>query len=300
MSVIAASEIFDGRGFASDRETRRYDRLWLVKTNLRHDEGFVIQSSQLGFGIPTVGVQHPADQDARVVSVRGTQSSGPFIWTLTVSYSTESDDEEDPTEDPIEFSWDDEFESKATKKDRDGNLMGNSAGDPYDEPIEVEVGIKVVTIRMNVSGSQPLPDWVFDLPSDPVLGRYTLNDADIIIDDKEMVFETALFRRARVGPATKLRNGILYREVTAQVAWNPGGWQVERLDEGFRAIPDGEQSNSTKRNTMTNTDGTRPQQPVLLDGGGFQLTPGQDAVFNSFDVYNLANFTVVPGIQGVV
>jgi len=216
MSVISANERYDGRLFASDEASRTYDRVWRVRTNSRHDEGFVIQSSQLLFGIPIVGQVHPSDPKARVVRVRGNQSEGPFLWTVVASYSTEAKEEEDPENDPIEFEWDDEFTTEATKKDRDGFAMENSAGDPFDEPVDVEVGIKVVTFNPKISANA-IPSWVFDLPA-AADGRHTVNDRDIEIDGVPMLTETALFRRARVGKR-ETRNDIEFRRVEVEVAY---------------------------------------------------------------------------------
>lgn len=302
MPVESLREIHAGRDFDTDADVKRYTRVFLCRTTHRHDEGFVVQQFTQASGIG-YGATHHQDANASVVSIRGVNSNGPFFWTITVGYSTETKENDNPLEDPIEYSWEDVYRSELTMHyvemvtnppqlaTGEQRVMTNSAGDAFDKAVNVEVGVKAVNFTLNIDAEKDTPSWVFDLPSDPDIGRQSVNDTDIQIDGRSYRLHQCKFVRASLS-TVKTRNDIPYREVSCRILTNQRGWQIRRLDEGFR-FNEGGTLTPIRENI-----GTLPSKPAPLNGaGGVLASPSaSDLVLLDFLLYPARDFTQVPGI----
>ena len=303
MPVDRIKELHRGRDFGSDTEQDEYTSVFMVFTTRRQDEGSVIADASQQFGLPEIGDKYAHDSEARCVSRSGSNTAGPFIWIITYGFTTDTEAFKDPREDEPDITWDDVFQSELTDigtsitRDR-SEVMTNSAFDTYDKPVSVQVGIKAATISFNLDGEDELPFWVFEFPSDPILGRYMINAGPILVDRHRMEKGTARFERAAVGEVRK-RNKIKYREVVVRVAWNPNGWGIERIDEGYRAIHEGG-PRAGKHRTMTEFFGAIPSKPLPLDGNGQQIDvpTRENIVLNKFNLYiEEPDFDKVKGIE---
>ena len=293
MSVIAVKEIHGDRDFESSPGERRYTRVYHLKTNQRHDEGFVIQAAATAFNFPKVGQNHHKDNDARCVSVRGINTAG-FLWTLTAGYSTDSEKAEDPLNDPIEYEWQDERESTTTLKDANGNTMVTSAGQAYD-PHEINGLATVCRWNVNIEDGPP-PDWRFDLARGPQ-SRPTINDRAVIIDGRQFDIGEVLWLGSGLGP-TKTRNDVKYRVASIAVAIDQeANWQADRIDEGTEIVDPGNPLQRVK--PQLDGDGSVPVGKILLDGaGGVLANPSATNIeFNTFDIFTQVDLSVAPGID---
>lgn len=281
MAVTSVEEIWQGRDGEADSEgTRRYTRIFRVLTSSNYDTGAIVMAH---IEVPKVGEVFPDDFGAWCQRVRPVQESfSPRVWLVTCSYSSERELEESPLDDPAEIEWDGEDYMRPAIFDRNDEPILNSAGDPFDPPVEIDDSWNVVTVKKNLL---VVPSWILQY-------RKATNSDAFSVDGFEVDVGQAKMKKVAVGKVQQ-RNEISFRPVTLVMHLREEGWDEPVLDKGYREKKSGD---ATKRVAMTNDDGTKPSQQILLDGSGSKLAnpSPSNAVYLEFELNRQLPFNVLP------
>lgn len=299
MSVVRCAPHWKGRdGSFENVQNNRVSRTWIVVTDDKNDNQFTISSyfaTDVEGGIVFL-TPHP---DANAYTARGLQADqqdeSPFWWMVTVTYSTEplkADEEErqapNPLDRPARITWDSENAQEFTVKDKDDEAMLNSAGDPL-EPVEKDDIRWIISITKNF---EELPDWVIDTVN-------CVNSSAITVSGKTLPARTVKVNRLRIGEL-QIDNDVPYYEVTVELAYKKGTWDVKRLDEGFNVIAgDGKLEATDKKRILVEDDDGEFQPPteaIPLDGeGGILEFPTPDtAQYITFKIYEEEDLNDLP------
>ena len=199
-------------------------------------------------------------------------------WIATANYDTQVAYEINPLNDPADIQWDgDNFEEVAVF-DRNGQACLNSAGDPLQDLFR-ERSRRIVTVIKNVSA---VPSWI-------ITNEDAVNSSSFTVDGFSVPTGKAKLSAPRLG-RWESRNGYTFRQMTMVFKLNKDGWASQPLDAGFRY------KNGTRRDIITNSDGTLPSTPVALNGSGAVLANPSptNAVFLSFNLYPAYDFNLLP------
>lgn len=276
MTVTNKGEVGTGRRGSNKLGKRSYTRVWLVETSSKTEGPYAVGSAS---GLPAIGDAHPEDANATCKSVEPECVSGWKAWRVTATYDdVYEQDPTTPTNDDIKYSWSTEQFQRPAVVDKDGNAVVNSAGDPYNPPAMRDDSRTICTITVNAT---TVPTYVLTYPN-------VVNSDAFTIDGVSVAARYAKISRVGVSELQR-RNGTAYRTVTLEMHIRNEVWDFSILDAGFRII---DPSDSTKRISARNDDGTDAAEPVLLDGAGAVLADPDPstAVFNSHRVYSEAAY----------
>jgi hypothetical protein len=284
MAVIFVKELWAGRtGDVDDTFKRDYRRLFQAHTNNKGD-GPVLVRAGLGISIWSsyqsylTGELDGASLCNKIECEQAEDS--PFLWRVTVSYSTEVTEQaqqaEDPLQEPKDISWDTESYQKAVEQDRAGNAICNSALDPFDPPPTIDDSRLTLTIERNEAIDNPtrMKDYQDAVNSDTFYG-----------------FPAGEWKVAQMSCKRQYRNNVFFWRWVYKFHHRVEGWKLKLLDAGYRTwtLPDGWKDILSK--------GVPIQQPALLDGTGKQLPHGNPPVWmqlpNGWVVYREQPFAAL-------
>lgn len=287
MAITLVTRVWSGETWDDDIEgAKGYTDFFRVFSNDPDESRINVRAA-----LPLPGTPHSEDNSAFCrgrSAVRSAESR--LIWECTVEYEFDPKEPEEPTESPLDeptkFRWTAGLYTKPVIKDRNGDAIVNSAGDFFDPPPEREVPRVSVNIQKNVAS---VPVAVLTYP-----GR--VNDSSFTVDGVSVVAEAAKITAIDVGELQE-KDDIPYRVFTCTIEFEEDTWDLELLDQGYR-IKDG---TDLKDILIEDEDGefNRPSSPVLLDGSGGKLTDPSPttAVFKTFHVQKLLDFSVLPGVS---
>jgi hypothetical protein len=276
MTVTYLGPLPDGETGTAELGVRKYTRQF----GLYADGGEGIFTVGSNASLPKIGSLHYDDAAARCRSLQMSRASGKdkHNWIATANYDTQVAYEINPLNDPADIQWDgDNFEEVAVF-DRDGHACLNSAGDPLQDLFR-ERSRRIVTVIKNVSA---VPSWI-------ITNEDAVNSSSFTVDGFSVPTGKAKLSAPRLG-RWESRNGYTFRQMTMVFKLNKDGWASQPLDAGFRY------KNGTRRDIITNSDGTLPSTPVALNGSGAVLANPSptNAVFLSFNLYPAYDFNLLP------
>ena len=150
----------------------------------------------------------------------------------------------------------------------------NSAGDWFDPPLVRDDSRPVLTIVRNEADFDPeIADSYRDTVNDDYFFGAAAGRVKCVSITGKQLFS------ADVLP------GGFYWVVTYTFQFNRDGWASPLLDQGFRRLVSG-----SRRAILV--DGQPASAPVLLDGSGGVLTPGDPPVYQTYHLYLEADYSV--------
>jgi hypothetical protein len=212
---------------------------------------------------------HPQNPFAFLQTLTPVATENRKIWNVTGAYKqgTLPTGPQDPLDQPKEVAWSSSAYTRPVVKDNDGNAIVNSAGESFDPPLTEDGHNVVGTITYNSD------------QYDPQLGA-TFEDA-VNKDTEKIANLTAEPRTAKiieVGATQEFFSGTPYWVVTVKVEINLNTWDREVLDQGLHELA----PISLELVRMETDDGADATEPLLLNGGGERLLPGEDPEFLTF------------------
>mgnify|MGYP006266280633 CR=1 FL=1 len=238
---------------------------------------------------PRIGQPYSGDPFSWCIDVNIELSAPKHGWTVTASYSSEREISENPLDEPAKITWGSENFQEVAVADINGKLVLNSAGDPFDPPLMKDFSRRTATVTKNVSS---VPSWFFQYED-------AVNSSAFSIGGLTVATGKALCKKTSVSVA-KVRNGIVYYEVTTELHFSKKGWKARGLDAGFRYKYFSTADSEYRRADIvtTNEQGVeeKPTAPVPLDGNGQIIkdpTPS-NCVFLEFDICEALDFSQLP------
>lgn len=277
MTVIYIGESYHDRTAQNNLGVRTYTRAFLLQTTSKSDGPYAVGSDP---NLPVVGSVHPEDFAAwcRQINV---ENDNPWAgWKVTCHYDSANELNPNPVFEPAQISWDFEQFQIVALTDRSGDGITNSAGDIYTDPPPMRDDSRpIVTVIKNVAA---VPTYVLTYQD-------ATNSSAFVVDGVSVAAGKAKMNRISVS-AKQERNGYQFRTLTFEIHLQRDGWALSMLDYGYRS------KSGSNRNLITNTDGTQPPKPVLLDGAGAVLSnpSSSNAVYLSYNVYYQADFNLLP------
>ena len=292
MAVWLVSEIPDNRrAMIDERGKRTYTRTFQVYSNSPEDGPGLIGSA---IGIPRRGEFYITDTDidlgARAMSVFPQATDDPFIWRVSVEYSSltinldllpsavntfaPSDAANPANIKPPVISWSTNRFQKPFEEDVvTGDAVTNSALEKFDPPPMVDDCRLVLEIQK----LQP----TFDPTIIPGY-QNTVNK------DKFFGFDVGQVKCTGIHARDKIEDGIYCWDVTYsfEINTSPSAWAVVILDAGFRTS----NGDGTYRE-ITSDNGQPMSRPTLLDGNGQKLALGAVPFYGTFTAYPKTDFS---------
>jgi hypothetical protein len=299
MAVTAVNLKPGGQSWDDNKDgTRSYVRRYLVHTD-DPDESMV----SIRAALPTAYGSDPVDTAAVVVTRSAEQDEkvrtlwhGEVIWTWEPS---EDEEEPNPLDREVAIDWTSNTIMVPAIKDKDGDAIVNSAGDYFDPPPEREVERWIAQLEFN---SELIPSNIRQY-------KGAVNISPCTIDGEPIAAERAKIVALRISKKQRWQvdddTVITYRTVTLGVEIRDDddeSFDLELLDQGYRQKIDGLVSDIMVEPDPDAEDDEKPQRtsvPCLLNGSGAKLTnPAPNtAVFLTFDVANLRDLSIFPGIE---
>ena len=266
---------------ANNEGIRTYSHVYRVTATQRYT-AYQIGSAP---GLPLIGSQLAYDA-AYCRSLTVDLTDGKLIWNVTANYSTAFEMNPNPLLDPVRVSWNGEQYQEPAVIDLNGHGILNSAGDIYDPPVMKDRARPTVTLRKNLA---TVPSYQFTYQN-------KTNDAPFTIDGVTVATGLAKIRNITCGEQED-RGGTKFRVVTIAMDLDEKNWNAKPLDQGFRQKkPVSGSPGVFTIEDCVDSKGVPVTQPALLDGSGAQIpqpTPS-DAVFGDFQVYEQADYSVLP------
>lgn len=279
MTVTLLGEDASARTGKNSLGVRTYTRVFKLETSLTSEGPYAVGSAA---GLPLIGSVHNEDPSAYCVELTPTNSNPWKGWIVTAEYSSAREWSENPLVEPVQITWATEQYQVVAAKDRNGKPILNSAGDYFSDPPPMrDVSRRIVTIEKNMAR---VPGWILDTQD-------AVNSGTFTIDGVSVGAGKAKIQRVTIGPK-ETRNGTLFRRLSIEMHLQKNGWDLEILDCGFRK----RDADNKLVKIVSEGDSTDTSTPVPLDGTGDVLndpTP-DNAVFKSYNVYPLFNFSLLP------
>ncbi len=260
-------------GGAGDKGVRTYRRVFRCKTDdPTVSEGWVLDNS----GVPLLFYPYltPSWNDlaALVRQVECKREDNPYLFTITIDYSSKTEDpryaDENPLNRPPKFAWSQNNYKIAATVDQDGLAYVNSATEDFDPAVETEKVELVLTYTRNIESWDPS-----DVP----------DTTNVVNDSDWFGFDTRTCKISERNAQDKWEGGLNYFEEVFVIRVRseinlPGGltadpWADAILDQGYYELVGG-----VKR-LILDTAGRAVSQPHLLNGSGLKLTAGSSPVF---------------------
>lgn len=277
---ITYTEIDDGRGSSQGSDWKRtYTRSWRAITNSATVGSLAVRS-----GCPvSLGNTYDDGTDSDTgafvnnIEARSEGAGDGKSWIVTVTYGPYDPEvqPQSPLERPLKVNWGNAVYQKNADFDIDGDPILNSAEESFLDPIDVDDSQPVLTIVR--------AEETFDVDRAYQYRRAINSDIFLGADPGKIKLAPITAELARdqdIG---------WYWMVTYEFFYNPDGWVKKVLDQGKTELYD--DSGTTKRRPIY-VDGVAVAEPVLLDGAGAKLAPGDDPVFLEFDIYDSLPFSV--------
>lgn len=279
-----------------DKDSHRtYTVDWLVECDDETDGPIEILIAN---GLPRVGDYYSfygendywafCKWDMSVTPLHQSQGRGTTAWKVTQRFSTKSDKEdrqqqrENPLNEPPEISGG--WNQIARKKhvDRNNKAITNSAKEPVttDDVLTRNIAQPTVDITMNLA----------DLP------------LSVISTAINRVNSTSMWglgpRHIRMVNAPWSRkvmtNGFMYYSVTYQFECSFESWDIPFVDQGYKVYIGPDERTEDQVNNPLNysvPEGVeQDEDPILLDGEGKRLAPGEDVVLITPEIDQEFNF----------
>jgi hypothetical protein len=295
MAVVRADEIWEERQASIDeRRIRRYTRIWRVITDDSFDGPLAATSAAQipPLYFPYIEPSGRIDIGSRVRQITPVQESiDPRVWKVRVEYSSEQPEKtgqdpalrtEDPLARPTEIDWDFQRYRKIVTTgdlvDEDDSILEanaaitNSAGIPYDPPPEIDDSRLIVTFARN--------EALFDVG--------VARDYQDAVNEDDWSGVLAGQVKLAIKAKSTFESGIQFAKVTYQVEFRSEGWNLQIPDVGYEYLEDG------VRKSIILTDGTKPTQPVPLDGNGRKRADDDKIMhYRRYRVYKRRPFSVL-------
>lgn len=279
MSVVKVIRKPRRSGGINNRRLRTYSVDYEVETNDK-DDGPAVVTQYLLANVADIGNAYGGagseltDLGTYLQSwtVDCTTRDG-LTWKATAEYGPLEPPNEDPLLESPDYDWDGVTFEEVVDQDVDGLAVVNSAGDYFDPPITRDANRSVLTVTRNESSFNP---GLADLYRDVV-------NSDTFAGAAPGTVKCSSIKGKWVPFPDLFAGG--YWQVTYVFHFKREGWNRVILDQGFRKL-DG----TTRKPILI--DGEPASSPVLLNGLGDELTPGNPPEFLEFEVYESAAFSV--------
>lgn len=297
MSITAVN--LTGQSWDDSKDgTRSYVRRFNVHTDDPFETMVAVRAA-----LPVFFESDPFDPATVVVTRRAEQDEkNRTLWRGEVTWTWEPEDGEEepnPLDREVAIDWTSNTIMVPAIKDKDGDAIVNSAGDYFDPPPEREVERWIAQLEFN---SELIPSNIRQY-------KGAVNISPCSIDGEPVAAERAKIVALRISKKQRWQvddeTTIVYRTVTLGVEIRDDddeSFDLELLDQGYRQKIDGVVSDILVEPDPDAEDDEKPQRtsvPCLLNGGGVKLsdpTPST-AVFLTFDVANLRDLSIFPGIE---
>lgn len=155
-----------------------------------------------------------------------------------------------------------------------GNLeaVRNSAGQPFDPPPEKEEVRRTLTVVRNQASYDPVGTLLYE---------NAINLKAWLGFEKETVLCKG------ITADRQHEKGVFFQRVTYEFEINRRTWTKKILDAGYYELVAGELK------LIRDKFGNPLSSPALLDGTGLKLPDGDDPVYLEFDLYDLADFSLL-------
>jgi len=277
MSVEYIGEDYNVRSATNTRGVRSYVRAGKYRTTSQSDTEYDVGSHA---NVPLIGSPHPSDPFAYCIQLTVANEHPWAGWLVTAQYTSENVLDPNPLFEPATFDWDFEQFERVADVDRNGDGITNSAGDIFtDPPLMRDDSRPICTVTKNLAA----------VPTAILTYQDAVNSSAFVLDGLTIAAGLAKMNRVSVS-RKQIRNGFTFRVVTFDIHLQRDGWDLKPLDYGFRA------KSGSDRTAITNTDGTEPRVPVLLNGSGAVISnpTSASAVYLSYDVYYALDFNLLP------
>lgn len=267
MSIVDVKKMPSGQQAGDSRAGETGADKWSVKLDDLSPYGqFTAKNAP---EIPRLGTRHPNIRGVYCIS-RDAVPFGGGVYVVTVTWGNRQQGEaatasEDPTAVPfrIQRRW--QSTREVRRFDLDGKVVGNSAGESADPPVTVEVLDRVFIITGIVDDTKANRDRLDEFN-------------DVVNTDKVYGYEAGLgrmrtgFDRMVLGNRRylDLEVEIVFRKVAKDVPAEHA-WDERYIDEGFQTVEVVEGVRTLK--PIIYADGSRPREPVRLNGKGGLLVP---------------------------
>ena len=211
---------------------------------------------------------------------------GPFDFRVTVNYTNRysrgSEEKYDPTMNPLDQPWEIEwgFAVHNEKIDRDisGEPLVNSSGESFDPPETRDFYDLVLRITRNEAVYDPIKasDYKGSVNSDIFYG-----------------FAPGLVKCTRFGSRSARQGDLWYWIVTYEFQMCKTGWKLRLIDEGFRIKTGTDSDGNPTYEEITDDNGVKVSQPVLLDGEGRKKKEADPIFVLEFDIRRALPFSVL-------
>lgn len=206
------------------------------------------------------------------LTIDATKNSDDGRQFLVTAVFGVPDEEDDPLDEPAEIKWSLDADSKIVEYDIFGRAILNSAGDPFSDPVEID------DMRPVLSVSRNEPSFNYSL-------AYSYKDA--VNADFFFGAPPGTVKVANIGSTRKFKENYGYyytNEYTFH--FNPQGWDVILLDQGFREKVSGKKKN-------IEVQGKEVTEAHLLNGQGAKLPEGGNPQYGRWRVYPRLPFSGV-------
>jgi hypothetical protein len=161
-------------------------------------------------------------------------------------------------------------------QDKDGSPVVNSAGDPFDPPLMRDDSRPILTYKRNQA---------LFIPSMAQQYRDAVNSDSLLGADPKTVKIADVQCEMALDPIIGVYNRVSWEFHFASL---PNGWKFSVLDQGCKQL-----NSDSSSQEVINFFGTPTNSPVLLDGNGSPLPPGEDPVFLTFEGYDELSFAAL-------
>lgn len=302
MGIVSVHELKGVRTGKIDSNWKRsYRRAWRVITDNPLTGALEVRLSipvQLGYIYeirnPVTGARLEFDNYAFALNIEAAldgSANDDCQWIVTVDYGAWDPTQfpENPLFAPIKITWGgSRFQRvcELTVPDSDGNAhpVINSAGDYFDPPIMIDDSRPTLQIVRNEPYFNPhlALSWK-DTVNGYAFYGFPPNTVKLSMPTGDLQYNPVC--------------GFYY-VITYEFEINPDGWIKLILDQGMK-VWDG---TSPFPQPAKNTDGSDVTSPVLLNGSGGQLAIGSTPTYIAFQVYYMADFSLLgfnfPGAPG--
>lgn len=265
MAVVDVGELFGSRKSSIDKTgMRKYTRVFQVIVDSVADDALTVR---LASGVPRVrdvyAVGTSIDFGAQVESVDATEKDGPFVWQVTVEYSSQQSEpgqeQENPLDRPAKFNWGRAGDNKVLDKDLDGTACASSSGEPFDPAITRKASSITLVIERNRSTYDPLQSLAYQ---------------DAINSDYFLGFPPGTVQCGSITADSQTENNRTFWVVKYPFEMHGRGFQPVVLDRAFTYLGD-----DNKRRKFEDKEGRDLSAPHLLNGFGKPLAANSSQTF---------------------
>lgn len=226
-----------------------------------------------------VGDAHPINGFTFLKRLVPSPTGNRLVWRVAGEYEQGSTPSwpGNPLEAPSQVAWGSATYTEPAVEDIDGNAIVNSAWQSFDPPLTIERRALVATIVYNSEDFNPAQAAEF---------QGTVNAAATTIGNFNVGPREA--KIIEIGATKQYYKDIEYWQVTIKIEINPETWDRKVLDQGLYEL-DGD----LKLLQMYSDDGEKATEPLLLNGGGFKLPPGEPPEFITYKTFREKDFSVL-------